>query len=270
MPPDPPAQARSAATVVLLRERAGVLETLLLRRNARLGFFPHAWVFPGGRVDEADHTVAAGGGGPRLTGAVPGLSTDRTAFAVAAARECFEEAGVWLGEVDPPTVLRDRLNAREATLLDAPPESVLELSRMRLWAHWITPEIEPRRYDTLFFVVAVTPDEARGASHDAGETVGSAWVSVAEAAVRAEPEQFFIAPPTFRTLEEMAALGSLDAVFAAAPTAAPPPVMPRLDQSAGSWTIVLPGDPTHPSDNPVAGPSRIVWRETRWRSEHAP
>ena len=45
---------RPAATVVLLRERAGQLEILLLRRSAVVQFAGGMWVFPGGRIDAAD------------------------------------------------------------------------------------------------------------------------------------------------------------------------------------------------------------------------
>jgi 8-oxo-dGTP pyrophosphatase MutT (NUDIX family) len=48
MPPAIP-----AATVVLIRDAADGLETLMLRRNAR-GTFGGMWVFPGGRVDADD------------------------------------------------------------------------------------------------------------------------------------------------------------------------------------------------------------------------
>lgn len=43
-----------ASTVMLLREHGGRLEVLMLRRNRQLKSFGGAWVFPGGRVDDAD------------------------------------------------------------------------------------------------------------------------------------------------------------------------------------------------------------------------
>lgn len=43
-----------AATVVLVRDRDGVLEVLLLQRNSKLAFAGGAWVFPGGAVDAGD------------------------------------------------------------------------------------------------------------------------------------------------------------------------------------------------------------------------
>jgi 8-oxo-dGTP pyrophosphatase MutT (NUDIX family) len=74
----PELEARPAATVVLMRAAPEGLEVLLLRRNSQLAFFGGAWVFPGGRIDDAD-----------------GPSTDLAACArVAAARELREEAGL--------------------------------------------------------------------------------------------------------------------------------------------------------------------------------
>ena len=48
----------AAATVVVLRDGADGLETLMLRRNSKISF-GGMWVFPGGRVDEADRAGLA-------------------------------------------------------------------------------------------------------------------------------------------------------------------------------------------------------------------
>lgn len=256
------AEARPAATVIVLRPGADGPEVLLLQRSQRSGFFPHAWVFPGGRVDAADHAAPT-------RGAVAGLPEGAAAFAVAAVRECFEEAGVWLGDGVPPAGLRDRLNARTATLADAP-GLVADLDRLEQWAWWITPEVEPKRYDTRFFVTAVTPEEVAHAAPDARETVDARWLRPADALAAAD---VFLAPPTFRTLEELAALadqagGDLGAMQAAAATRPVGPIQPKLERdAAGAVSIILPGDPTHPSEAPAPGPKRIVWRGTGWRSE---
>lgn len=78
------APAHPAATVVLLRDGDAGCEVLLVRRNSRLAFHGGAWVFPGGRIDEADYERA-------------GSADDVHAAArLAAAREAFEEAGVSL------------------------------------------------------------------------------------------------------------------------------------------------------------------------------
>ena len=76
-----PAPARPAATVLILRPGDAGPELLLLRRSGRSGFFPDAWVFQGGRVEEADHSHP-------FVGACPGLDGE-PAWAVAAVRETF-------------------------------------------------------------------------------------------------------------------------------------------------------------------------------------
>ncbi len=65
---------------MLLRENAGILEVLLLKRNAQLSFAPNVWVFPGGRVDPEDG----------LRDEPCTLETAKKA----AVRECKEETGI--------------------------------------------------------------------------------------------------------------------------------------------------------------------------------
>src|SRR6478735_7867017 len=48
-----PNPAIPAATVILLRDSNGGIETLMLRRNSKIAF-GGMWVFPGGRVEEGD------------------------------------------------------------------------------------------------------------------------------------------------------------------------------------------------------------------------
>src|SRR5690242_17035470 len=90
-----------AATVMLVRDgRPGSLEVLMLRRHPEAVFAADAWVFPGGRVDDGDRLAGPGPGvlGPSDTeaSAALGMASGGLAWWVAAARECFEEAGILL------------------------------------------------------------------------------------------------------------------------------------------------------------------------------
>ena len=67
----PPQEGVAAATVILLRDAAGGLETLMLRRDSKLDFVGGMWVFPGGRVDAADRAGLAGATSSPLRGAPP-------------------------------------------------------------------------------------------------------------------------------------------------------------------------------------------------------
>jgi 8-oxo-dGTP pyrophosphatase MutT (NUDIX family) len=251
-------EARPAATVIILRESPQGPEVLMLKRSGHSGFFPNAWVFPGGRVDESDATV-------RSRGAVLGMSEEDRDYAVAAIRETFEEAGVWLGDGHPSEELRAALNDRTGTLHDAP-DLVADLGRLAAWSWWITPESEPKRYDTRFFIALLDRQEAERAHHDEQETVEHTWICPKEAVCQAEAGDFFLAPPTYLTLCELAfhETGLAAMHFAAGRRVRP--IMPRLDAQDGQWAIVLPGDPSYPTEHPVEGPTKVEFRDGRWWS----
>jgi 8-oxo-dGTP pyrophosphatase MutT (NUDIX family) len=82
-----------AATVVLVRDGAAGLETLVLRRDSRLNFAAGAWVFPGGRIDDGDFACGRPGSEPTAL-----LDAARQA----AVREAEEEAGL---AVDPESLV---------------------------------------------------------------------------------------------------------------------------------------------------------------------
>ena len=257
-----PAAPRPAATVVVLRPHGDGLAVFLVKRNRRVGFMPSAWVFPGGRVDTADALVDH----PRLTGGqaaadAMGLSLDEAVpFLAAAVRETFEESGIWLGEGSAPQSARDALNAREATLaevLDAH-ELRADLDALVPWSWWVTPLAEPRRYDTRFFLALVDTEDGR---HDDGETVQSAWMPLSEAAARADAGDLPMAPPTWWTLRELAALRPAQLRGGGQPHR---PICPVLRGGSEDLRLVLPGHVDHP-DDPVPGlPSEVRFHQGRW------
>ncbi len=250
-------EARPAATIMVLRDGADGLELLMLRRSSKASFFPHAWVFPGGRVDDADASVV-------VRGAVDGVPEVDHSFAVAAIRECFEEAGAWLGDGEPSEGLRDALNTRQATLLDAP-GLVADLERLELWSWWITPVNEPKRYDTRFFVTALRPDEVHEIAHDEVETVSSQWIRPADALAA---EGFFLAPPTYLTLRELSVFETAAEAMAAAAVRPVSVIMPTHGRDeAGDLIIALPGDVLHPEPEKFCEFARVVLRSGRWIGE---
>ena len=250
-----------AATVVLLREGASGPEVFLVRRHRRSGFLPDVWVFPGGRVEPSDRDVPADRARGGLA-ALAALGLDDRGLLVGAARETFEEAGVWLGEGSPDAVARHALARGQVALADvlATTDATLDLDRLRPWARWITPVSEPRRFDTVFLVAAT---DGSGAAHDAHETVDSAWVAPAEAL--AARERFPMAPPTWWTLGELARWPSVAQVLSA--PRALDPVRPDLDLHAGTFAINLPGHPTHAEPRRPDLPTRIALGAEGWFAE---
>jgi len=195
-----PVTPRPAATVLLLRPAATGFEVYLLRRAASMVFASGVYAFPGGSVDprDADGDPLPGRWAERLG------RSEREAQAVvrAAVRETAEETGVRL---DPADLVS--------------------------WRRWITPEFEPRRYDTYFFVAALPPGQEP--ADVSGEADRTEWLAPAEALRRFESGRILMLPPTSVTLRELSAYDSIAAVLAAASTRdAATPVLPRLEQTA--------------------------------------
>jgi hypothetical protein len=145
------------------------------------------------------------------------------ALTCAAVRETFEESGVLLAggadtvltDVTPYAAARQALETREVSLAGFLADAGLTLRAdlLRPWAHWITPKIEPKRYDTRFFVAAMPEGQrARDVSTEADQV---AWVRPAEAVERAQAGEWFMLPPTLATLSELAAFDTVADALAA-------------------------------------------------------
>ena len=261
-----PVEARRASTVLVLRPGETGVEVFMVQRNRKTGFMPHAWVFPGGRVDEEDSlSDLPAQGGEEGISAMGIASDDARAFMVAAVRETYEETGIWLGTGRMDENLRDQLMGRNLTFLDALKRGggVMDLSALIPWSWWVTPKIEPRRYDTRFFLTIV-PANA-GGRHDIRESVDSCWITPSDALERAARGQFPLAPPTWWSLKELDALGELAAIQQAGRDRSPRAIQPMLEVDAsGEWELKLPGHPEHP-EPPIAGlPHSVRFDQGRW------
>lgn len=240
------ASARRATTVLLLRESQAGPEVFMVQRHRRSGFLPNAWVFPGGRVDDADalgaHPRVQGGGA--LASAFGAQPHDAVAYAIAGVRETFEESGVWLGAGQLPGALRDPMNRGEISLADALERhgASVDLDALTAWSWWVTPEAEPRRYDT-WFLAAVVPEVA--ARHDAVEVVDSRWVSPRQILQDPDHQGFPLAPPTWWTLRELAAHDTAEQAIAAI-RPADRPIQPIMQFVEAGIQLLLPGHPDHP------------------------
>ena len=263
----------AAATVLLLREVEAQLEVLMMCRGAGLSFMAGMWVFPGGRVDAADATAAACRCLAATSAAAdcdhlqtldgePVPAGQAVALRVAACRETFEEAGVLLARDAQGRPCRaERVEALQArrtavagdaasfvTMLEEE-ELYLDADRLVYWSHWITPSLEPKRFDTRFFAIAVPPEQA--VSADLSELTHHAWIRPARASEAIERGEIRVVPPTLLTLEDLAESyarhGRLDAMLAAERGRAVPAVMPRIDASAGELRVVMPWDPGYAS-----------------------
>lgn len=220
---EPVASTRDAATIVLLRDGEPGLEAYLLRRVASMAFAAGMHVFPGGRVDPADTAAHAHwfGTSPqdwsRPLSAEPPLGHG---LVCAAVRETFEESGVLLAGESADSVVADTTSEdwerdRNALLdrslslaeLLAARRLVLRSDLLRPWARWITPVVEPRRYDTRFFAAALPAGQlTRDVSTEAAAVT---WIEPAQAIEAGKRGEIQLWPPTAVTLAELSACGDL-------------------------------------------------------------
>ncbi|MET8677320.1 NUDIX hydrolase [Streptomyces sp. NPDC004647] len=245
---------RRAATVLLLRDTESGTRVHMLRRRASMAFAGGAYAYPGGSVDPRDERPV-GWAGPSLPEWAARLGTDEAAaqaIVCAAVRETFEEAGVLLAGSSADTVVEDTTGedweADRAALVTRDLSFADFLARRGLllrsdllggWARWITPEFEPRRYDTWFFVAALPQGQrTRNASTEADRTV---WIRPEDAAAGYDRGELLMMPPTISTLRELQSYGSAAEALAAAGERDLAPVLARAELRDGKIVLSWPG-----------------------------
>jgi 8-oxo-dGTP pyrophosphatase MutT (NUDIX family) len=263
---------RPAATVLVLRDSTDGPEVFMVRRHEGTGAFRGAHVFPGGRVDAEDEADASWCDGidhamRQLTDLPP---EEALAFHVAAARELFEEAGVLLARDQSREAVslasaadrerfrryRHDVHAEPRALRDvARAEGLrLALDSLTLYAHWVTPPVEGRRFDTRFFVTRVPPLQTP--VHDETETTEGVWITARAALAAATARHIVLPPPTWLTLQELEPFGSVDEILTWTATRAIDRQEPLLVEENGARMLVMSHYRT-----------RFVWTDGYWRPE---
>jgi 8-oxo-dGTP pyrophosphatase MutT (NUDIX family) len=267
-----PVPARPAATVLLLRDAPGAgpsladgrstggPEVFMLRRQLSMAFAAGMHAFPGGRVDSGDARwpKAWSGRDAEEWGEVLGCGAELAAAVVCAAvREVFEECGVLFAGSEGAVVAdtsagdweaeRSALARHEATLAQVLDRRglVLRTDLLHAWARWVTPETEPRRYDTWFFVAALP---ARGQARDlSGEADLVAWRRPVDVLADYRAGLVRMLPPTLVVLREIARHPDVASILAAARSRTVAPVtgrLPRQPAEPGAF------EPEWPVDDP--------------------
>jgi 8-oxo-dGTP pyrophosphatase MutT (NUDIX family) len=250
-----PTAPREAATVALVRDAPGGMQVYLLRRVRGMAFAGGMHVFPGGSVDPADATAEIGWSGPTATAWAADFGTTEPlarSLVCAAVRETFEESGVLLAGPAADDLLADvstdeweaeriALEGRRHSLSEllARRGLVLRSDLLRPLAHWITPEVEPKRFDTKFFLARLPQGQVtRSAGTEADQRV---WVRPGDALT----QELTMLPPTREVLTELSAYDDVDAALAAVRTIEP--VLPKLLVGAHDELVfLLPGDNGYP------------------------
>ena len=248
---------KPAATVILMREaEESGFEIFIVKRSSRSSF-GSLYVFPGGKLDpedtEKDLYACCEGMNDEEASARLGIENDGLSFWIACIRECFEETGVLLTnpsdsliqEYEKLSSLRKQLNNKEISFKNICISESLRLGTNNIvpCAHWITPAIEPKRFDTRFFLAKV--DSKQLASHDGFELTESAWIKPQDALQRLEQGEMNMIIPTVENIKTLAQFSSSkDAFdyFDSLKDEEIPPILPKFIKKDGEWIGFLPGD----------------------------
>jgi 8-oxo-dGTP pyrophosphatase MutT (NUDIX family) len=249
---------RDASTVLLLRDsKASVdgksrdeIEVFMMVRHHQIEFNSGALVFPGGSIDKNDREIAAD---PSLFSGGEGLDAGTLAFEIAAVRETFEESGILLARPKGSKALVDAkraseieaahradLNEGKITFLQVIADNgmVLALDELVPYAHWITPEGMPKRFDTWFFLAAAPPDQL--GAHDGKESTDSIWLSPREALEGGESGRFKLPFPTTRNLIKLGKQGDVKAALEDSKGKDVVAVMPVMTRLNGGRQLRIP------------------------------
>lgn len=250
-----------------------VMEVFMVRRHSRSKFLPDMYVFPGGALDPEDSLPRSLSRlypqpqNEKLFRDLPGegvyeqivaLSPEQEAgLFVATYRELFEEAGVLLTlrEEDKQHYhvqeseerlkrfadYRQKLHAKELSFVDILEREklLLDFSRLIYYSHWITPSVEPIRFDTRFFVALAEPDQI--AESDFLETTHGLWVSPRQALSNYEAGNFNLIYPTILHLRRLAVHDSIESMLETARSKTVIPVSPDAIPSKTGLDFKLPG-----------------------------
>ncbi|MFM6932345.1 MAG: NUDIX hydrolase [Novosphingobium sp.] len=232
-----------AATIIVFRKSAagGPAQLLMLERAGSMRFAGGAAVFPGGRVDSADHALAAS--------LEHGLDPHDAASRIAGIRETLEEAGLAValkGAITADSAAR----GREMLLKGGELAPVLEafgwspdLAALQPWARWC-PDWEGA-FDTRFYLADLGTGAVEVAVDDTEHT-HLFWACAAEALAMADRGEISVIFPTRRNLERLAQFGDFTSArdFARQfPVRTISPVRVEID---GTTHLTIPDDLGYP------------------------
>ena len=238
---------RDAATVLILREADAGIEVLMLKRHIDSKDLGGAFVFPGGKRDEADAAPEA----------LQGLGQD------------LHQLHAQLGE--PELEPAHAASLFVAVLREAQEECGLQLAcaDLRPWSRWISPRMPSlmsKRFDTRFFLARAP--SAQIAVHDNHETTESLWTTPRNALLRYWAGEILLAPPQIMSLSHLSLYANVAHALDDAASRRPTVIQPEPFDQDGMRVICYPGDPCHSiSKKALPCPSRLHFRNKPFEPE---
>lgn len=236
-----------SATILMIRDGPRGLEIFMVVRHHQIDFASGALVFPGGKLNEGDDLVSK---------FCEGAKTKDTElkYQVGAIREAFEECGILLArekgqrEMVSISKLEKLDHYREPlakgklelkTFLES--ESlVLACDQLQHYAHWVTPDMMPKRFDTQFYLAKAPSDHI--AVHDGYESVDSVWISPEDALAGNRSGKYTIIFPTRLNIEMLSEAKTVAEAFSQAASRKVVTVKPKFEKREDGNYLCLPAE----------------------------
>lgn len=208
-----------AATIVLLKDSDNGPKVLMQQRNPDAAFVGGAWVFPGGKLDPQDQNPSwldSCDICPDSANSLLQTEEGGHAYWIAAIRETVEEAGILLADQANAALAasaQSYLHANPSGFLEFCQKKELQLdtANLRYLSHWITPQGNPKRYDTRFFL-GLWP-QGQEPKQDDHEAINTCWIEPELALQRHEANDWLLILPTIMTLRQLCGFASSHDLF---------------------------------------------------------
>lgn len=244
----------AAATVLICRDSPDGIEVFMVVRHHQIDFASGALVFPGGKTDKGDYDS-------RLRSRCVGhaeLNEESLAYYISSIREAFEECGVLLARPQGSEALidgvrlkalepaRDALVKGEISFFDflEREDLYLALDELHPFAHWITPEMVPKRFDTRFYLAKAPSDHI--AAHDGSESVDSVWITPQKALDGAKSGTYTVIFPTKLNIMRLGQSSTVDEAIKRSHREPIVTVQPWIEQRAEGNFLNIPKEAGYP------------------------
>lgn len=117
----------------------------------------------------------------------------------------------------------------------------LHAAQLVSWAHWITPVMQPIRYDTFFYLAALPAGQT--AADLSTETDRAAWTAPVAAVAAYRAGALAMMPPTLSILLELADLDTVAEALAVGRDRVVEPVLPEVVRAGERWVYRYPRPP---------------------------
>lgn len=239
---------------MLVRAGSGVAPEVLLVNRHQDTAFGSLYAFPGGVVEEQDEGL-----GHRCLGldedeARQRFGSDQASqsYWVAALRETFEETGILLAQqqgnpvraTGVPDLLQLLRGGISFTTLCEQHDLQLPLHEVHYIAHWVTPTVRPKRFDTRFFLALAPPGQVLNL--DARELTDSRWYTARQALQQVAEGVLDVPRPTAAQLRWLAEFATLDDVVDFSRDMHHQGIARLLPVVLADERVVLPGDADYP------------------------